>query len=103
MVDQRSHAQVAQSVEQWTENPRVGGSIPPLGTIFMGLRPIKMIPTGKHHALTLRVEFTQHFGLGLPQLINQRQTANPGSIPPLGTNLQKPHIGVFMCPTYMQN
>ena len=28
------HAQVAQSVEQRTENPRVGGSIPPLGTIF---------------------------------------------------------------------
>ena len=27
-------AQVAQSVEQWTENPRVGGSIPPLGTIL---------------------------------------------------------------------
>ena len=27
-------AQVAQLVEQWTENPRVGGSIPPLGTIF---------------------------------------------------------------------
>ena len=27
-------AQVAQSVEQGTENPRVGGSIPPLGTIF---------------------------------------------------------------------
>ncbi len=26
-------AQVAQSVEQRTENPRVGGSIPPLGTI----------------------------------------------------------------------
>src|SRR5712671_3911519 len=25
-------AQVAQSVEQGTENPRVGGSIPPLGT-----------------------------------------------------------------------
>ena len=24
--------QVAQSVEQWTENPRVGGSIPPLAT-----------------------------------------------------------------------
>ena len=31
-------AQVAQSVEQRTENPRVGGSIPPLGTIlFNGL------------------------------------------------------------------
>ncbi len=28
-------AQVAQLVEQWTENPRVGGSIPPLGTIFL--------------------------------------------------------------------
>ena len=27
------HAQIAQSVEQGTENPRVGGSIPPLGTI----------------------------------------------------------------------
>lgn len=26
------HAQIAQSVEQGTENPRVGGSIPPLGT-----------------------------------------------------------------------
>ena len=25
-------ASVAQSVEQWTENPRVGGSIPPGGT-----------------------------------------------------------------------
>src|SRR4051812_15516536 len=28
-------AQVAQSVEQRTENPRVGGSIPPLGTIVL--------------------------------------------------------------------
>ncbi len=27
-----SEAQVAQSVEQRTENPRVDGSIPPLGT-----------------------------------------------------------------------
>ena len=27
-------AQIAQSVEQRTENPRVGGSIPPLGTII---------------------------------------------------------------------
>ena len=27
-------ASVAQSVEQGTENPRVGGSIPPRGTIF---------------------------------------------------------------------
>ena len=29
-----SCAQVAQLVEQRTENPRVGGSIPPLGTII---------------------------------------------------------------------
>ena len=28
-----ARAQVAQLVEQWTENPRVGGSSPPLGTI----------------------------------------------------------------------
>ena len=28
----RHFAQIAQSVEQRTENPRVGGSIPPLGT-----------------------------------------------------------------------
>ena len=27
------HAQIAQLVEQWTENPRVTGSIPVLGTI----------------------------------------------------------------------
>ena len=30
-------ASVAQSVEQGTENPRVGGSIPPLGTINMAV------------------------------------------------------------------
>ncbi len=29
------YAQVAQLVEQWTENPRVGGSNPPLGTTFI--------------------------------------------------------------------
>ena len=30
----RHYASVAQLVEQGTENPRVGGSIPPGGTIF---------------------------------------------------------------------
>ena len=30
-------AQIAQSVEQRIENPRVGGSIPPLGTIIPSL------------------------------------------------------------------
>ena len=33
MADRESRAQVAQLVEQRIENPRVGGSIPPLGTI----------------------------------------------------------------------
>ena len=35
-------AQVAQSVEQRTENPRVDGSIPPLGTMnsFVNNRPL---------------------------------------------------------------
>jgi hypothetical protein len=32
--DCRSHGWVAQLAEQWTENPRVGGSIPPPATIF---------------------------------------------------------------------
>ena len=30
-------AQIAQLVEQWTENPRVAGSIPALGTIHAGI------------------------------------------------------------------
>ncbi|SJM92030.1 hypothetical protein CRENPOLYSF2_2500006 [Crenothrix polyspora] len=33
-IKPQKNAQVAQSVEQRTENPRVDGSIPPLGTIF---------------------------------------------------------------------
>ena len=33
-VFEETRAQVAQLVEQWTENPRVGGSNPPLGTTF---------------------------------------------------------------------
>ncbi len=36
------NAQVAQSVEQRTENPRVGGSIPPLGTINTKGNPFDM-------------------------------------------------------------
>ena len=31
-TDARGFAQIAQLVEQWTENPRVAGSIPALGT-----------------------------------------------------------------------
>ena len=32
-ITHKKYASVAQSVEQGTENPRVGGSIPPRGTI----------------------------------------------------------------------
>ena len=39
----KTNAQIAQSVEQGTENPRVGGSIPPLGT----MRAIKYLRTLK--------------------------------------------------------
>ena len=31
-------AEIAQLVEQWTENPRVGGSIPPLGIVLMSTK-----------------------------------------------------------------
>ena len=35
---EETRAQVAQLVEQWTENPRVGGSNPPLGTTFSKIK-----------------------------------------------------------------
>ena len=38
LINVRFYAQVAQLVEQRTENPRVGGSIPPLGTILISVR-----------------------------------------------------------------
>ena len=44
------YGQIAQSVEQGTENPRVGGSIPPLATIDKGLQRIDeifLISTGE--------------------------------------------------------
>ena len=34
------HAQIAQLVEQRTENPRVAGSIPALGIIFLHIKRI---------------------------------------------------------------
>ena len=37
-------AQVAQLVEQRTENPRVGGSNPPLGTIVFIFKPTLWMP-----------------------------------------------------------
>ena len=39
-----SGAQVAQLVEQRTENPCVGGSIPPLGTTPGSIRPVRVLP-----------------------------------------------------------
>ncbi len=74
-----SYAQVAQSVEQRTENPRVDGSIPPLGTNYK-----KLSNTSKAQ---------------VAQSVEQR-TENPrvdGSIPPLGTMNSKGSdlIGAF--------
>ena len=47
-------AQVAQSVEQGTENPRVGGSIPPLGTTFRNISDcggvVQLVRTPACHA-----------------------------------------------------
>jgi hypothetical protein len=66
-------AQVAQSVEQRTENPRVDGSIPPLGTI---------------HKVGFSLTATSTRYAQVAQSVEQR-TENPrvdGSIPPLGTN-----------------
>ena len=40
-----TRAQVAQLVEQWTENPRVGGSNPPLGTTFPRKKPVFSVTT----------------------------------------------------------
>ncbi len=77
-----SYAQVAQSVEQRTENPRVDGSIPPLGTNYK-----KLSNTSKAQ---------------VAQSVEQR-TENPrvdGSIPPLGTMDSKGSdlIGAFFMP-----
>ena len=46
--------QVAQLVEQRTENPRVGGSIPPLATILSGDCPFGTVPILKTLACVLR-------------------------------------------------
>ena len=43
--------QIAQSVEQWTENPRVGSSILPLATTF-----ITYISSGFNNVVALRVQ-----------------------------------------------
>ena len=44
--------QVAQSVEQGTENPRVGGSIPSLATIFqLDVRLFRLTRLSKYYTL----------------------------------------------------
>ena len=52
---QMTTAQVAQSVEQRTENPRVGGSIPSLSTISKK-------PSFKEGFFVLRSYRTEHIG-----------------------------------------
>src|SRR5438067_2353498 len=49
--DRRHHGWVAQSAEQWTENPRVGGSIPPPAiSFFTGKCTSNAGRAGWHHA-----------------------------------------------------
>ena len=69
----RELAQVAQSVEQRTENPRVGGSIPPLGTIG----PSTDI---RQHPEKLRIHGFGIFFLAYrPKVTPARGSALPGS------------------------
>jgi hypothetical protein len=61
-----SLGQVAQLVEQWTENPCVGGSIPPLSTTEY---PQAVYPAG--YAITFK-----------------RPAESPQVIPPLSTEIE---------------
>ncbi len=45
--------QVAQSVEQRTENPRVGGSIPSLATIDINMSKLPLYPVNNKDAFIL--------------------------------------------------
>ena len=49
----RHFAQIAQSVEQWTENPRVAGSIPALGTKTRQLNDCRVFCAENQHRLDL--------------------------------------------------
>ena len=76
-----SGAQVAQSVEQRTENPRVAGSIPALGTIFAPADPPRKTGLSLR---TQRLERVRPVSLqacrGIPSC-----TAVAPDRPPLGT------------------
>src|SRR6516162_5627761 len=68
-------AQVAQLVEQRTENPCVGGSIPPLGTtagslppVYVGPRVICRRPPGRQHAPSSAVASEKLMGRARPAL-----------------------------------
>ena len=62
-----ARAQVAQLVEQWTENPRVGGSNPPLGTtcrkkksqLFSGATQVNDKPKCAQYTGFLSITVTQ--------------------------------------------
>src|SRR5438128_1657612 len=72
-------AQVAQSAEQGTENPRVGGSIPPLGIFSAGLRDRSgpPQPTAAHESLhTAGQDRAPVFAGGFRSRL--RQNAPPG-------------------------
>ena len=92
---QKDHAQVAQSVEQGIENPRVGGSIPSLGTIikspaFAGLfgDGVKGLDEG-HRMRFDKMRPQKHFGRQSAAAAPHRGESSEGSaaqiIPSLGT------------------
>jgi len=63
-----------------------------------------MAPRGDHHSLAEEVIQMPHFGLGQRYLIDQRSSANPGSIPPLGTiyspnpvTIQYSYLSTLIC------
>ena len=58
-----SEGQVAQSVEQWTENPRVGGSIPPLATILFNYLRRRSLNSKAN--ILRRCPFDAHFNAAL--------------------------------------
>ena len=58
-----AQGQVAQLVEQWTENPCVGGSIPSLSTVDSNLHPVSSLR--ENPGVGGEMEFTRLQGGGL--------------------------------------
>ncbi len=72
-----SEAQIAQSVEQKTENLRVGGSIPPLGTTYRN-----NVPRGRFFINYERSELSNHCGsVASPAFVGRRYDVALTTVP----------------------